>query len=627
MAKIERDCVIINQKVTPFKKKDINKLTKYDVFARVLNDHAKENHTFKQSMDVVFKELVSLSVLKNDEVYNPNFSRSFKKIIAKWINIKKSTKIQKKKFVEELNTPFKIKVYQRPSNKKSISQQFDDTYIDDFDICDNLDVESDNDLTENVKFQDRSDKKKKLEPIINLQLTSALDRSKVSNRNAVHILAAASKSLNVDVKKLVLNRESVRLARKKDRFNIVSQVKESFAPNCSLTIHWDGKIMEDLATTKKVDRLAVYVTGQNVVKQLGIPKLLNGTGNSQANAVLSLVNEWKLADRIHFMCFDTTASNTGIRNGACKIIEDKLGKPLIGLACRHHIIRLIVSNVFKCTMEQKTSGPEICIFQKFQTCWDDIDKSKFKSGIFDSEIFNKIKFEKNGILKFINEQMSNIQPRGDYRELLELSAIFLGQKISNYKFKAPGAMHRARWMSKIIYCIKIFLFRSEVHYMTPSLLSNLKNFLLFIFKIYLKHWFTAANAISAPLNDLTLLKSIKKYDKENADVSVSANNVFGRHLWYLNTKLAALAFFDDKINNNEKIKMVYNLNNKKNTANEKRISFSNDLLKMQLSDFISTQSKTLFTSLNLKEDFLLLHPQYWHNNQSYIDNKLTVYNF
>lgn len=81
-------------------------------------------------------------------------------------------------------------------------------------------------------------------------------------------------------------------------------------------------------------------------------------------------------------------------------------------ATNHHIMELIVSNVYQ-------------NFQKFQNCWENIDKSKFKSGLDDSEVLKKLnKFEKHNINNFINEQLSKIHPE----EFLELTATFLGQK-------------------------------------------------------------------------------------------------------------------------------------------------------------------------------------------------------
>lgn len=52
-------------------------------------------------------------------------------------------------------------------------------------------------------------------------------------------------------------------------------------------------------------------------------------------------------------------------------------------------------------------------------------------------------------------------PNDDYRELLELTMIFLGSPpLGGIKFHAPGAVHHGRWMVKAIYAIEIWMFRS-----------------------------------------------------------------------------------------------------------------------------------------------------------------------
>lgn len=58
--------------------------------------------------------------------------------------------------------------------------------------------------------------------------------------------------------------------------------------------------------------------GQNILKQLGVSKVLNGREDSQANSVVHLIKN--LAEQIKFMSLNKTASNTGVRSGACKII-------------------------------------------------------------------------------------------------------------------------------------------------------------------------------------------------------------------------------------------------------------------------------------------------------------------
>lgn len=50
-------------------------------------------------------------------------------------------------------------------------------------------------------------------------------------------------------------------------------------------------------------------------------------------------------------------------------------------------------------------------------------------------------------------------PREDYKELLQLSLLYLGGWSENdFSFRVPGALHQARWMSKAIYTLKIVLF-------------------------------------------------------------------------------------------------------------------------------------------------------------------------
>ena len=52
-------------------------------------------------------------------------------------------------------------------------------------------------------------------------------------------------------------------------------------------------------------------------------------------------------DCVKVLSFDTTASNTGIHSGCCQLLGEALGRPLLHLACRHHIMELILAAVFK----------------------------------------------------------------------------------------------------------------------------------------------------------------------------------------------------------------------------------------------------------------------------------------
>lgn len=112
-----------------------------------------------------------------------------------------------------------------------------------------------------------------------------------SDRNATFILASGAKSLGHCTANIVLNKESIRQARRKHQESLAIELKDLFAPDTALTIHWDYKMLPALMSKESVDRLAVLVSGDGIVKFLGFPQLPNGTGEAQAKAVFHLLQE------------------------------------------------------------------------------------------------------------------------------------------------------------------------------------------------------------------------------------------------------------------------------------------------------------------------------------------------
>jgi len=74
----------------------------------------------------------------------------------------------------------------------------------------------------------------------------------------------------------------------------------------------------------------------------------------------------------------------------------------------------------------------------------------------DDTVSQSVQDVKNSTIEFANRYLAEIQPNDDYREFLELVAIFLGSvPARGVRFMAPGAMHHARWLSKVTYSLKI----------------------------------------------------------------------------------------------------------------------------------------------------------------------------
>jgi len=85
--------------------------------------------------------------------------------------------------------------------------------------------------------------------IVNSDVSSSLDQTRVSDRSATFILAPSAKALGQDPSELALNKELVQQARRQHREIAAHMIKEAFdvdGPTGSLTIHWDGKIQPAL---------------------------------------------------------------------------------------------------------------------------------------------------------------------------------------------------------------------------------------------------------------------------------------------------------------------------------------------------------------------------------------------
>lgn len=113
------------------------------------------------------------------------------------------------------------------------------------------------------------------------------------------------------------------------------------------TVHWDGKLMESIEFKEKRERLPVKITNEGMEQLLGVPELEDSTGLSASDAVYDLLEEWKQLDNVQCCCFDTTSTNTGCWQGAAVRLEQRLGRSLLYLPCRHHISEVILRAVFE----------------------------------------------------------------------------------------------------------------------------------------------------------------------------------------------------------------------------------------------------------------------------------------
>ena len=120
------------------------------------------------------------------------------------------------------------------------------------------------------------------------------------------------------------------------------------------------------------------------------------------------------------------------------------------------------------------------ILEEYQSLSDDVLKDDFLKHLKDETItFAKKCFQTDGK-----------RSRDDYRVFLELTVLFFGEIPPRRKqFNTPGAFHQACYLSKVIYCTKIYMIRKQFKLASKEE-KALLSFNLFAPLLYLSSWFS-----------------------------------------------------------------------------------------------------------------------------------------
>ena len=171
---------------------------------------------------------------------------------------------------------------------------------------------------------------------------------------------------------------------------------------------------------------------------------------------------------------------------------------------------------------------------------------------------------------------------------------------------APDAMHQARWRAKILYSIKVWMFREQFR-LTVREEKSLRDISLFTSLAYTEAWISCPNTITAPSNYLRRLKSLLKYKEINDVISAAATEALSRHLWHLSEEMIALVFFDPAIDHGVKRKMVKALQNPGLNEPPKCIQMQvSSIDSKQLEDFVIVSTLNFFEIFELPSKFLTL---------------------
>jgi hypothetical protein len=459
------------------------------------------------------------------------------------------------------------------------------------------------------------------------KVSNLADRLNLSSRQRTAITAVVASECGIDLKNVSLSKETARRSGIRARTTAATKIREEFEPPVYCVIHWDSKLISEVSGGYK-DRLAILVSGVPTAREgklLAVPEIPDSTGASQAKAVYSALTDWNCIENVNGIVFDTTASNSGWMKGACVNIEEKLGKKQLWLACRHHVSERILSSTY-ILIFGKTTSPYNEAFKKFRDeIWKTIDTTKPYKTLEIKD--RRLKAVKNCVITFLQNKLSgakdcsnNIFIRSDYKEAAELCIIILGEiPCTGLHWFKPGAFHNARWMTAILYPIKMLAFSDQSKY-DQLTINKLERLCLFVTLIYVKYWLSSSVAADAPVNDLELYKILIKYMEYDSELAAVAMKTFNNHYWYMTEEVVPFAFFSEKCSNDIKKQLAKAImkqpNKVKDLARGKPI-FPVLTPSTNIQLLVGPNSWFIFQQLGCDGEWLKNCPTTWKDNEEY----------
>lgn len=456
------------------KKKQIP--TKRDVLARMLSLTKLEKKTLSAAAFIVAEEVIDIWCRNRKDV----IVQSRKNIITKLKSLHeayfkairnpsretKSEVDKKQAFEKRIEEEFEISLgKRRPRVKKATNLSVES----DFEDNGSAENEGDDDEHDDLEYEPPT-KSRKQKRKITRELVASLDHAGMSSNKAASVILTTAHYLNIVPQNVPVSRATIHRQRRSMRSQINKEIKNDFCQNLNdafFILHWDGKILAKWRSVDgKSDKLAIVLSNGGSTKILGISDLSRGTAEEQFLAIEKTIEQWKVTSFIKGICFDTTSVNTGKRSGTCEKLREKFNGKILTLACRHHVLELVLSRTYTVAMNDKSQSPDIALFVRFKSHWKKLENSKVESGMLDSRVSSCFGEElRVQLINLVHHQLSiQNKTRKDYVEFLELALIFLNEtsyKGKQIKIRSPGALHRARFMARAIYCLKIFAFRSQ----------------------------------------------------------------------------------------------------------------------------------------------------------------------
>ena len=306
----------------------------------------------------------------------------------------------------------------------------------------------------------------------------------VSERVCGILTTAFLLACGVDPDKVGLSRWAIHAKKVRFLETIGGDVLDKFATdvkaaNTPLTLHWDSKLVcQDFEGRKELlHRLVVYLSSPWLDRGqlLTAAPMERETGAGVAEELFTLVEGLDLTSNLVAVCTDTPSVNTGQERGAIVEFFRRLDRPLIMIHCGHHMVELVAKAVAAAVSGRPSEGPEdkliALIYKNQNTIIDAIPSVNYT--------FEKFDWDANSAAAATNRAAADTAAaagdmavastatatavactalgvaarqvvewgrraleeeaysRGDYRNLLKLTLIYLGEEVENFKIPRP----------------------------------------------------------------------------------------------------------------------------------------------------------------------------------------------
>ena len=364
-------------------------------------------------------------------------------------------------------------------------------------------------------------------------------------------------------------------------------------------------------------------------------------------AVAGHLEDWGCGGRVIGMCYDTTASNTGVDKGSAVLLQQEYFlRPILYIECRHHVGELLGKRPWEAIMKYD-NGPEFSIYNKLRDIWPDIDIENTEITILDIPDDD----EKKKLLDFFDEildkkdENNEIFVRGDYREVALISRFMIAGELrggEKMKWSPPSSTSKARFLAQGLCSQKLLafsksqivkekIFSNRVNVGTEKkkkwilvedteLLARLKRYTNYAVRFYVQYFLTASMGIEAAVTDLKLFKDLESYKLVDEVLAKEAQKTLLRHRAYLAPQMVMIALWSEKLDEDSKSRMASRLLSIPRKADYKfgLPSVPNITSATQIWDCVTSESWEFFDILKQPATFLAKPVNDWEEDDVFI---------